>query len=180
MEDNKNTSLERTNRNNIIRLLCPVIAIAIFYMYGSAHFWFIGFSWVGFGLSAFGLLFTYIGILFYNSQSLKNVRYTGTCQGTVASRFVNSGTDAQGEYYVEHKFDVKYIVKGEIHHVTSSVSSNKKLPKKGASVDVFYDEAHPGDAQTSYDKKDNQTFAFWFFITGIIILAIGLVAFTIT
>ena len=162
----------------VLRLLAPIEigAILLLVIFAIDHYYHLfKINPVGVGITAGGLLFTYIGILFSNSNTDKKARYTGTCEGVVVGISKNEDSDGNTTYSPV----IKYMVNGNEYTCGSGISTGRRqIPEEGTRMNVYYDPEWPKEAESDFERKIGGQFPVWFLAFGIPMILIGLMILT--
>ena len=168
--DEENVEDARETRR-MMQILLPIViamfVLAILMLTGVYRY----FNMVGVGVTAGGVLFTYIGIIIRTSASRKNVRCTSRCTGRVTDHVEQEDSEGHISYHPVYS----YTVNGNEYEFTSNYGGGERaIPPIGESIEIFYDPVMPKVAYSSFDRKSGTTLVRWFLAFGIPMTLIGL------
>lgn len=167
-EDNVESAKED---QRMMRILLPIViamfVLAILLLTGAyAHL-----NMVSIGVTAGGVLFTYLGIIFRTSASKKNARCTSRCTGQVIRQNENEDSEGHTSYYAVYS----YTVNGNEYELVDSYGGGERaIPQVGEPMEIFYDPVSPKVAYSAYEGKQSKVFTIWFLAFGIPMIVIGI------
>ena len=158
---------------NALKLLAPIeIGLVLLFGFLALNYYHqtMDINPVGVGLTAGGVLFSYIGVLFDGMNNDKNTRYTASCDGYVEG--VTESEDSDG--HVRYSPLIKYYVDGQEYTCDSSISAGyNELPEIGTRMTVYYDPQWPKESESDFERRLGKSFPIWFLAFGMPMAVIG-------